>query len=529
MKRLTLLFIAALVIGLAAPLSGARAQTDKATTVTTAFFENEPNTLDPHAASNLDEFNALYNIYEGLMTYDAKTLEPVPALAEKVDVSADGLVYTFTLRKGVKFHNGREMTADDVKFSLERLGNPDTGLSYTTLLLNNVKGFADMRDKDKKAKTLEGVKVIDPLTVSITLTAPTGSFLKQLTIPGGFIVAKEATTDPKEFATKPVGTGPYKLKSWVRQNQMTLEANADYWGGAPSVKTAVIRVVPQQSQQVIEFEASNIDAAIVPEPDVNRIKADAKLNGQLQNIPILSTFLLRVNFKDPVIGKAEVRQALAIAIDREAIVKTVLSGLGSPAYGLFAPGLSAFDKSYIPFPRDIAKAKELLKTAGYPDGVDITIRTGQIETENRVLAAIKQQVAEAGIRLTINSTEKSLYDKDRGECKMQLGTIAFSQDYADADNFTPQLYRASGSLKICGYDSYPGADDVKAMLAKASALPLGAERDAAYRAIEKKAIDIGVIIPIYHGTRNVLVASRLSGTVVDTNSIIQFKRIKIGS
>lgn len=528
MKRFCLLLTILLMLSVLAPLSAAQVQNEQATSVTVAFFENEPNTLDPHAASTLDEFQALYNIYEGLVTYDPKTLEPIPALAEKWDISKDGLVYTFHLRNGVKFQNGRALTADDVKYSLERLGNPDTGTSYTSLLLNSVKGFADMRDKTKNVKTLEGVKVIDPLTVEITLTAPVGSFLKQLTMPGGFVVAKEAAAN-KDFNIKPVGTGSYKLKEWVRQDHMTLEANADYWGGAPTVKTAVIRVNPQQSQQVIEFEAGNADVAVVPEPDLGRLQGDAKLSKQLHNIPILSTFFLRVNLKDPVMSKAEVRQAFAIAIDRDAIVKTVLNGLGTPAHGIIPPGLSAYDKAYNPFPHDIAKAKDLLKTAGYANGVDIEVRTGQVETENRVLAAIQQQVADAGIRLKINSTEKSLYDTDRGQCKMQLGTISFSQDYADADDFTPQLYRNSGSLQKCGYDSYPGADQVKKLLDQASAMPLGADRDAVYHQAEKMALDIAVIIPIYHGTRNVLVSSRLSGTVVDNNSLIQFARIKIGS
>jgi len=526
MKRLIRMSLIVLLVSAMLPLVAARAAD---ATVTTFFFEGEPNVLDPQAASTIDEFQALYNIYEGLVTYDPQTLEPKPLLAEKWDISKDGLVYTFTLRKGVKFQNGREMTADDVKYSLERLGNPDTGTSYTSLMLNKVKGFAAMRDADKtkRVKTLDGVKVVDPLTVEITLTAPVGSFLKQLTMPGGFIVPKEAA-ESKDFAQNPVGTGPYKLKEWKRQTSMTLEANPDYWGGAPAIKTAVIRTSPGASQQVLEYQGNNTDLAVVPEPELARLRADDTLSKQLVNVPILSTFFLRVNLTDPVMSKVEVRQAFAIAIDRETIVKTVLAGQGSPAQGLYPPGLSAYDKDYQPFPRDIAKAKDLLSKAGYPDGVDIEVRTGQVETELRVLTAVQQQVAEAGIRLKINSTEKSLYDTDRGNCKMQLGTISYSQDYADADDFTPQLYRASGALQKCGYDSYPGVDAVKALLDQGASQPIGADRDATYRKAEKLAIDAAVIIPIYHGTRTLLINPRLQGVVVDNNSIVQFARIKVG-
>jgi peptide/nickel transport system substrate-binding protein/oligopeptide transport system substrate-binding protein len=521
-----LLLLSLLIVGIA-PLA-VSAQADP-TTVTVAFLENEPLTLDPQAAQQVDEFQVLYNVCEGLVAYDAKTLAPVPGLAESWKVSDDGKVYTFTLRKGVKFQNGRELTADDVKYSLTRLGNPDTGTSYTSLLLNSVVGFDKMRAKDNKAAELAGVKVVDPSTVEITLNAPVASFLNQLTLPGGMVVAKEAA-EAAGFNEKPVCTGPFKVAEWTRQSQLVLEANTDYWGGAPAVKKAVIRVIPQQSQQVIEFEGKNLDAAWVPEPDLGRLRGDATLSKELQTIPLLSIFHLRVNLKDNAMGDPKVRQALAMAIDRQTIIDTVLQGQGSPAYGIIPPGLSAFDPNYNPFPHDIQKAKDLLKEAGYPEGIDLTVRTGQVETENRVLGAIQQQVAEANIRLTINSTEKSVYDKDRGDCTMQMGTIAWGMDYPDPDNVVFLIgSAASGSRKNCGYGDSPVAKQIDDLLAKGSAMPVGPDRDAVYRQAEKLGLDLAVIIPIYHGTRSVLVNSRLGGTPVDANSIIRFALIKLGS
>jgi peptide/nickel transport system substrate-binding protein/oligopeptide transport system substrate-binding protein len=528
MKNVSRLLIFVLLFAALSPFL-ASAQ-DDGPTVTAAFLENEPLTLDPQAANQADEFTVLYNVCEGLVAYDPKTLMPVPGLAESWKISSDGTVYTFTLRKGVKFTNGRDLTADDVKYSFTRLGNPDTGTSYTSLLLNNVVGLDAMRAKDNKATELSGVKVIDPLTVEITLKTPTASFLNQLTLPGGMIVAQEATSD-ESFKEKPVCTGPYTVAQWDRQSQLVLQANENYWGGAPAVKKAVLRVIPQQSQQVIEFEAGNLDVAWVPEPDLARLKADSKLSTQLQTIPLLSIFHLRVNLNDPVMKNEKVRQALATAIDRQTIVDTILQGQGSPAEGIMPPGLSAFDENYHPYPYDIAKAKELLKEAGYADGVDIEVRTGQVETENRVLAAIQQQVAEAGIRLKINSTEKSVYDQDRGACKMQLGTIGWGMDYPDADDVVFLMgSAASGSRKNCGYTPDNAVvKQVDDLLAKGSSMEIGAERDAVYREAEKVGIDNALIIPIYHGTRTALVNPRLGGVPVDANSIVRFALITLSS
>ncbi len=524
MKYALRLALLTLLLALAAPVMA-----QDAASATAAFLENEPQTLDPQAAQQADEFQVLYNVCEGLVAYDPQTLAPIPALAESWTISDDGTVYTFVLRSGVTFSNGREVTADDVVYSLNRLGNGDTGTSYTSLLLNNVVGFAEMRAAENPAAELSGVKAVDASTVEISLTAPTASFLNQLTLPGAFVVAKEAA-EAEGFSENPVCTGPYTIQEWTRQSQLVLAANESYWGGAPAIKTATLKVIPQQSQQVIEFEAGSLDVAWVPEPDLGRLRDDATLSTELRTIPLNSIFHLRVNLNDPILGNEKVRQALATAIDRQTIIDTVLQGQGAPAQGIIPPGLTAYDPEYQPFTYDIEKAKALLAEAGYPDGVEISVSTGQIETENRVLAAIQQQVAEAGITLNIKSTEKSVYDQDRGACNMQLGTIGWGMDYPDPDNVVFLIGPVSaGSRFNCGYDSEPLAAQLGELLAKGSAMPVGAERDAVYREAEKLGMDAALIIPIYHGTRTALVSSRLGGVVVDANSIIRFALIQPAS
>ncbi len=500
---------------------------DASTTVNMAFPTGDPSTLDPQAAGDLDESQVLRNVYESLVTYDPVTLAPAPGLATKWTISPDGLVYTFTIRQGVKFQNGRLLTADDVKYTFDRLANPDTGTSYTTEMLNNVHGIADARNSDatKRAKELTGVKVIDPQTVQITLDAPVASFLQQLSMLGGLIVPKEAATSP-DFKEKPVGTGPYMLKEWVRQQTLTLVANPDYWGGAPAIKTVVFHVIPQTSQQVIEYQGGNLDIAFVSTADLPRLQADSTLSSQLQNVPTLSEFELRVNLKDPDMSKPEVRLALAMSIDRETIVKTILNGQGTPAYGLIPPGLSSYDKSYNPFPHDTTKAKALLASAGYPNGIDLEVRTGTDQTQNLILGAIQQQVADAGIRLKVNSTETTVYNTDRGACKMQMGSVVWTLDHPDADNVVSLLLGPSGSRKNCGYDSYPQEAQIADLLNKANALPLGPDRDALMQQAQKVGLDVAAIIPIYFSTQYIIANSRLGANVMDNNSIVQFAKIQ---
>src|SRR5689334_15219188 len=168
MKRFFLIIVV-LLMALSASIPAVMAQ-DTPSTVTMAFVEGEPGSLDPVVADTINDFLVLRNVYEGLVTYDPKTLQPMPSLAEKWDISADGLTYTFHLRSGVKFHNGRVLTAKDVKYSLERLANPELGKSYTRFLLDGVKGI-DAVVKGT-AKEVEGLKVIDDQTFEITLSHP---------------------------------------------------------------------------------------------------------------------------------------------------------------------------------------------------------------------------------------------------------------------------------------------------------------------------------------------------------------------
>ncbi|MBE2269426.1 MAG: ABC transporter substrate-binding protein [Anaerolinea sp.] len=517
---------------------------DNATAITVAFSEAQPGTLDPAAAANADEFLVLRNVYEGLIGYDPVTLEPVPALAESWTVSDDGTVYTFTLRQGVTFSDGSTLDAADVKYTLDRLADRDTGTSYTAgLILGNVVGWAEVRPPTpsvgegtptpppvEPADSISGVEVVDEQTVRITLANPTSTFLSRLTLPGGFIIP-EGSADSTDFNTQSVGTGPYILTENTPSTQVVLTANPNYWGGAPAVGQVTIRVIPEQSVQVIEYEAGGLDIVRVPQADLPRVRGDANLSAQFVEIPTLSTFHLRVNLNDPVLGDPLVRRALAMAIDRQAIIDSVLQGQGVPADGLYPPGLSAYDADFNPFPYDPEAARALLAEAGYPDGVDIVFRTGQIETEVRVLNAIAQTAAPAGFNITVNSTERSVWDADRTACNMQAGSIAWGLDYPDPENVAQLVLAGTSRTRInCGYGEYEGFDRVQELFTQGLAQAPGEERIATFRELEQFAVgELAVVIPIYHGASSYLISPRIGGSPIDNQGNMRFANITLNS
>lgn len=508
------------------------------TSVTVAFTESQPTTLDPAAGRTTDDFMVLRNTCEGLTNYDPVTLEPVPALAESWDISDDGLVYTFHLRSGVTFSDGSTLDAADVKYSFDRLSDPNVGTSYTAgLVLRDVAGWADARPTAPSVGdgtptpeppippgAISGVSVVDDSTVAITLSQPITSFITRLTLPGGDVVA-EGTGSP-EGTVPPVCTGPYSVSEWVQNDHVTLVANSNYWGGAPAVQTVNIRVIPEASSQVLEFEAGSLDISVAPEADLPRIRADETLNSQLVTIPSLGLYNFRINLNDPKMGDVRIRKALSIAIDRQLVIDTVLEGQGVPAYNLYPPGLSTHD-DYNPFVRNIDEAKQLLADAGYPNGIELTIRTDQNETENRVLNAIAATVAEAGITFNVNSTEASVYTQDRTACTMEMGGIRWGMDYPDPENMVVLLLPNAATRVNCGYGTVDVAPQINELYNQGISMPLGPERDAIFQEIEKIAMDNVLIIPVYNGVTTRLISSRLGGMPIDNNGTLRFALIQV--
>jgi len=332
----------------------------------------EVRTLDPLRSSITDAEtgSVIMQIHRGLAIWTPE-LSVEPALAESWEVSEDGMVYTFHLRHGAKFHNGREVVAQDCKYSFERLMNPENA-GISIYIFKNVVGVDEFRKGE--ADHISGIKVLDRYTLQITLRSRDAVFLEKLAEPGAAVVPHEVVEElgNEQFARHPVGAGPFKFVSWVGDT-ITLEAFDDYYDGRPYLDTLVFRRLTDYTAAKFAFDREEIDLTWINPVTYPNWKKDPKF----RELSVAELWLRHIGFNNewgPFKDK-RVRQALNYAIDRETYVKVHLGGVAIPATGLgiFPPGYGLPVEDVPSYSYNPEKARELLAEAGYPDGFTFSV------------------------------------------------------------------------------------------------------------------------------------------------------------
>ena len=370
----------ALATAFAVGAAAAQAQTD-----ITIAMQLEPPHLDPTSAAAQAIDSVVYtNIFEGLTRFMGDG-SVVPGLAESWEISDDGTVYTFKLREGVTFHDGTAMDAEDVKFSLDRARAEES--------TNAQKGlFAGITD----------VEVVDPQTVKVTLDGPNGMFLFNMAWGDAVIVAPESIDNIKQ---QPVGTGAFTFSEWVQGDRITLTRNENYWGDAPSLEQATFKFISDPTAAFAAVMAEDVDVfSGFPAPEnLPQFEADPRfqvLVGSTEGETILST-----NNKQPPFDNLKVRQAMAHAIDRQAIIDGAMFGYGTPIGTHFAPHHPAYVDLTAQSAYDPEKARALLAEAGFPDGFETTLHLPPPSYARRGGEIIASQLAEVGIKAEIINVE----------------------------------------------------------------------------------------------------------------------------
>ncbi|WP_210326015.1 ABC transporter substrate-binding protein [Oricola nitratireducens] len=351
----------------------------------TLAIQLEPPHLDPTAgaAGAIDDVTYA-NIFQGLTRIGSNGAVQ-PDLAESWTLSDDGLVYTFKLHDGVKFHDGTALDAGDVVFSLDRARADDSTNAQKAL-------FA----------AIESVEAVDDLTVKVTLSHPQGSFLYNMGWGDAVIVAPESADTNKE---KPVGTGPFKFDTWAKGSSVTLVKNPDYWGDPVALDKATFRFISDPAAATSALMAGDIQAfPAFPAPEaVAQFESDPRFSvviGSTEGETILAT-----NNGKPPFDNLKVRQAIAHAIDRQAIIDGAMFGFGTPIGSHFAPHNPAYEELVETYPYDPEMAKQLLAEAGYPDGFKATLKLPPPSYARRGGEIVAAQLREVGIDLEIIPVE----------------------------------------------------------------------------------------------------------------------------
>ncbi|MGD9290629.1 MAG: ABC transporter substrate-binding protein [Desulfobacterales bacterium] len=358
----------------------------------------EPKSIDPHAVTAINDFRILMNVYDGLVRYKSGTLEVEPSLATSWKISDDGLVYTFQLRKGIKFHDGSELNAASVQFNFERMLDKDhpyhhTGPFPLSFFFSAVKK----------------VDALDPHTVEFTLNEPYAPFLSNLAYPTGLIASPTAIKKyEKDFGRNPVGTGAFKFAEWKSNSHVIVERNENYWGGAPQLEAVVFRPITDANTRVAEMLSGGIDMMVeVPADSVGMMASDNAFKVYEQAGPHL--WFLILNAKEGPFKDKRVRQAVNYAINKQAIVENILQGTAIVADGPTPPAFAwAHNDALTPYPYNPEKAAAMIKEAGY-DGS--TLKFYVTEGGSGMLdpiamgTAIQADLAKVGFKVEIETYE----------------------------------------------------------------------------------------------------------------------------
>ena len=462
----------------------------------------EPVSLDPPNCYESEGIQVIRQIWDGLVKYDPETLEVVPAIAGSWDISDDNLVYTFKLKRGVKFHSGREVTAEDFIYSWSRVAYKDTA-SYLAYHLDPIEGYEELQEGT--ADTLSGMKALDKYTLEVTLRYPYGDFIKTLGHVVFYPVAKEDVEEwGDEYAEHVNGTGAFKFVEWKHDQYIELERNDDYYGNNALLEKVKYAIFADEDTAFLEFKAGNLEYTRIPIGKIQSTLGDPELGDQAIIKPSLAIYYFAMNVQiEPFKDNLALREAVNYAIDRQNIVDVLSEGVPTPATGFVPPGIPGFQEDVMKYTYDVEMAKQKLEEADYPGGEGLpTIKFGiNIGSGHELIAeAMQADLAEIGIDVEIVGMEwgTALEAFKNGEIGFfRLGWLA---DYPIMDNFLFPLFYSESADNYSGYVNL----EVDQMLLDARKIADDEERYAKYREVEKKILEDSAFALVYfYGARRI--------------------------
>ncbi|OSQ50070.1 ABC transporter substrate-binding protein [Thalassospira alkalitolerans] len=482
----------------------------------TVTYKDDVSTLDPAIGYDWQNWSMIKSLFDGLMDYKPGTTELVPDLATDYTVSDDGMTYTFMLRKGVKFHNGREFKASDVKYTLDRVVNPKTQ-SPGAGFFDTIKGFDTASAGE--ADGLDGIEVVDDYTVKFTLKQPDAAFLHKMALNFAHIVPKEAVDEwGQDFGKHPVGTGAFMLDEWTLGQRLVFKANPQYHiAGIPKLDSIVVEVGQEPVVALLRLQRGEVDIAGdgIPPAKFLEVMNDPEYKDLVVSGEQLHTGYVTLNTKIPPFDNVKVRQAVNMAVNKDRIVR-VINGRAVPANQPLPPLMPGYNTDYKGYAFDPNKAKELLAEAGYEDGVATTLFVANTDPQPRIAQAIQQDLASIGMKVEIKSLAQANVIAAGGEADQApmiwSGGMAWIADFPDPSNFYGPILGCGGAVPGGWNWSWYCNEELDAEASKADAMADPSQAEARidlWRDIFTKVMDDAPWVPVFNEQRYTIRSPRL--------------------
>lgn len=490
-------------------------------TLIMALGARDPQTLDPALVGDTTSAFVVRQLFSGLVRLSSD-LEPVPDLAERWERSADGRIYTFSLRPEARFADGTPISAEDVRASLERAADPALAAALPArAYLGDIVGVHEKLAG--QAATISGLQVRDQRTLAITIDAPKSYFLAKLAHPTSFVVDRRAVVrGGQRWTEQPNGSGPFIIERWDHDRLLVLARNPAFYREPARLDRIRMLMGAAASNPQVLYEQGAIDLTSVPTYALARVRDDNNpLARELLSVPQLSLFYIGINVTLPPFDDPKVREAFTLLLDRQKIAELSLQGAARPAAGVLPPGMPGYDPALALVPPDIERARALLAESRYGGvaGLPPIVAYGG-------WAATLRDVAEQELGLTIevrNYEDFGAFLAALETKTLPMFSSGWVADYPDPENFLDLLFRSGSSENHFAY-SNPAVDT---LLDRAAVEADEATRHALYREAERRILADAPLIPLYHDVEYMLVKPYVRGLTLTPLGILDLSTVEL--
>ncbi|HEY0297309.1 MAG TPA: ABC transporter substrate-binding protein [Bordetella sp.] len=503
----------------------------------TVCTESSPDGFDVVQFNSLVTSNASADVvFDQLVTYDEAAKKVSPSLAERWEISDDGLAYTFHLRSNVQFQTTawfkptRAFGADDVMFTFNRMLDPNDPWYKAT-----PGGFPHAQSMGL-SKLIKSVSKVDDHTVRFELTEPNATFLSILTMGFASIYSAEYANQllqagkPADLNSQPVGTGPFSLRSYTKDAAIRYAVNPSYWGGKPKIDALIYAITPDANVRAQKVKAGECQIALSPKPqDIAAAKGDKAL--KVEETPAFMTAFVALNTQKKPLDDAKVRQALNLAFDRASYLKAVFDDTATAAINPWPSSAWGYNRSIQPYPYDPARARQLLAQAGYPNGFSTTIwvrPTGSVLNPNPGVGAqlLQADFAKIGVRAEIKTIEWGQLIREAKQGQHDTLFMGWAGDNGDPDNYLTSLFSCNAVQSGTNFSRYcdPQLD---ALIAQGKSTSDPAKRTQAYEAAQQIIHDQALWIPLGYPVAAVIVRATVSGYQVSPFGRQDFTHVSV--